>query len=65
MAKAWTSDAYSRVVATGTQAHGGVSIIEDHDMPMYFRRAKAAELALGDGKFHRKNIARSLGFEVK
>ena len=65
MAKAWTSDAYSRVVATGTQAHGGVSIIEDHDMPMYFRRAKAAELAFGDGKFHRKNIARSLGFKAK
>lgn len=65
MAKAWTSDACSRVVATGTQAHGGVSIIEDHDMPMYFKRAKAAELAFGDGKFHRRNIAKALGFEIK
>jgi alkylation response protein AidB-like acyl-CoA dehydrogenase len=65
MAKAWASDAYSRVVATGTQAHGGVSIIEDHDMPLYFRRAKAAELVFGDGKFHRRNIAKALGFEIK
>jgi len=62
--KAWVSDAYQRVVALGTQAHGGVSIIEDHDMPLYFRRAKAAELAFGDARFHRKTVARNLGFKV-
>ncbi len=62
--KAWASDAYQRVVALGTQAHGGVSIIEDHDMPLYFRRAKADELAFGDARFHRKKVARELGFKV-
>jgi alkylation response protein AidB-like acyl-CoA dehydrogenase len=62
--KAWVSDAYQRVVALGTQAHGGVSIIEDHDMPLYFRRAKAAELAFGDARFHRRTVARKLGFKV-
>jgi len=62
--KAWVSDAYQRVVALGTQAHGGVSIIEDHDMPLYFRRAKAAELMFGDARFHRKTVARNLGFKV-
>ncbi len=62
--KAWVSDAYQRVVALGTQAHGGVSIIEDHDMPLYFRRAKAGELAFGDARFHRKTVARELGFKV-
>jgi alkylation response protein AidB-like acyl-CoA dehydrogenase len=62
--KAWTSDAYNRVVALGTQAHGGVSIIEDHDMPLYYRRAKAAEIAFGDARFHRKKVARELGFNV-
>ncbi len=64
IAKAWVSDAYQRVVALGTQAHGGVSIIEDHDMPLYYRRAKAAELAFGDGRFHRRTVARELGFKV-
>ncbi len=64
IAKAWVSDAYQNVVALGTQAHGGVSIIEDHDMPRYFRRAKAAELAFGDARFHRKTVARELGFKV-
>ena len=62
--KAWVSDAYQHVVALGTQAHGGVSIIEDHDMPLYFRRAKAAELAFGDARFHRKTVAKNLGFKV-
>jgi len=64
MAKAWVSDAYQRVVALGTQSHGGVSIIEDHDMPLYFRRAKAAEIAFGDARSHRKTVARNLGFKV-
>ena len=62
--KAWVSEAYQRVVALGTQAHGGVSIMEDHDLPRYFRRAKAAEIMLGDAKFHRKTVARELGFKV-
>jgi alkylation response protein AidB-like acyl-CoA dehydrogenase len=64
MAKAWVSDAYQRVVALGTQAHGGVSIMENHDLPLYFRRAKAGELAFGDARFHRKTVARKMGFKV-
>ncbi len=64
LTKAWTSDAYNRVVALGTQAHGGVSIMKDHDLPLYFRRAKASELLFGDARFHRKTVARELGFKV-
>lgn len=61
MAKAWTSDAYRRVTALGQQIFGGVGFIEDHDMPLYFRRAKAAEVTLGDGNLHRELVARQLG----
>ncbi len=61
MAKAWTSDAYQRVTALGQQIFGGVGFIEDHDMPLYFKRAKAAEVTLGDGNFHREMVARQLG----
>lgn len=61
MAKAWTSDAYRRVTALGEQIFGAVAFIEDHDMPLYFRRAKAAEVTLGDGRFHREMVARQLG----
>jgi alkylation response protein AidB-like acyl-CoA dehydrogenase len=62
--KAWVSDAYQQVVALGTQSHGGVSIMEDHDLPLYFRRAKAADLMFGDARFHRKTVARELGFKT-
>ncbi len=61
MAKAWASDAYRRVAASGQQIFGGVGFIEDHDMPLYFRRAKAAESTLGDANFHRELVARQLG----
>jgi alkylation response protein AidB-like acyl-CoA dehydrogenase len=61
MAKAWTSDAYRQVAATGQQIFGGVSFTVDHDMPLYFKRAKAAEVTLGDGNFHREVLARELG----
>jgi len=61
MAKAWMSDAYRRVTALGQQVFGGVGFIEDHDMPLYFRQAKAAEVTLGDGNFHRELVARQLG----
>jgi len=61
MAKAWVSDAYKRVAKLGHQSMGGVSVIEDHDMPLYSKRAKAAELTLGDADFHREAVAGELG----
>ena len=65
MAKAWASDAYRRVTAVGQQVFGGVGFIEDHDMPLYFRRAKAAETALGDANFHRERVARQLALATR
>jgi len=61
MAKAWVSDAYKRVTALGHQCCGGVAYIEDHDMPLYTKRAKAAELAFGDADFNRELVAQEIG----
>jgi alkylation response protein AidB-like acyl-CoA dehydrogenase len=61
MAKAWVSDAYKRVTKLGHQTMGGVSLMEDHDMPLYSRRAKAAEFVFGDGDFNREVVAQELG----
>jgi alkylation response protein AidB-like acyl-CoA dehydrogenase len=60
MAKAWVSDAYKRVTKLGHQCIGGVSLIEDHDMPLFSKRAKAAELTLGDADYHRELVAQEL-----
>jgi alkylation response protein AidB-like acyl-CoA dehydrogenase len=61
MAKARASDACRRVSLLGTKIHGGIGITTEYDMQLYFRRAKAAEMAFGDGDFHRETVARELG----
>lgn len=61
MAKARASDASRRVSLLGTKIHGGIGIIVDYDMQLFFRRAKGAELAFGDGDFHRELLAKQLG----
>jgi alkylation response protein AidB-like acyl-CoA dehydrogenase len=61
VAKAWVSEAYRRICAEGHQIHGGIGAIKDHDMQVYFRRVKAAELAFGDGDAHREKVAQVIG----
>ncbi len=63
IAKAGVGDAYNRVVALGHQVIGGIGYMEDHDMHLYFNRAKAAELLYGGGDFYREKIALGLGLE--
>lgn len=60
IAKARASDACRRVSLLGVKIHGGLGIIIDQDMQLYFRKAKAAELAFGDADFHREIIAQQL-----
>ena len=61
MAKAKASDASRRVTLLGIKVHGGVGITQEYDLQFYFRRAKAAEMAFGDGDAHREHVAQSLG----
>jgi alkylation response protein AidB-like acyl-CoA dehydrogenase len=61
MAKAWVSEAYRRVTQLGHQIHGGIGFCMDHDMPLYFKRAKAAEPTFGSADWHREIVARELG----
>jgi alkylation response protein AidB-like acyl-CoA dehydrogenase len=60
-AKAWVSEACKRVVILGHQIMGGTGYMEEHDMPLYSRRAKAAEFAYGDANFYRKVVAKEIG----
>ena len=61
MAKAWVSDAIRRVCATGHQSHGAIGFTKEHNMQLYSRRAKAAELAFGDSNHHMEAVAQSIG----
>ena len=59
--KGWISEAYRRVTAQAHQIHGAIGFTKDHDLELYFRRAKAGELFYGDADFHREIVAQQLG----
>ena len=61
MAKAWVSDAYRRVCALGHQSHGAIGFTKEHNMQLFSRRAKAAELAFGDSDYHLEAVAHAIG----
>jgi alkylation response protein AidB-like acyl-CoA dehydrogenase len=60
MAKYWVSESYRRATWLAMQVIGGIAYMEDHDIPLYYRRAKAAEVTLGDADIHREMIAQEL-----
>jgi alkylation response protein AidB-like acyl-CoA dehydrogenase len=60
VAKAWVNQACQRICANAHQVIGGIGVINDHDMQLYSRRAKAAEWFLGDTNFHREIVANFL-----
>ena len=64
MAKAFVSEAYKRVVTLAHQVHGGLGFAKEYDLQLYFRRAKAAELAFGDARFHRQTVVHELGLQA-
>jgi alkylation response protein AidB-like acyl-CoA dehydrogenase len=61
MAKALISEAFKKAATSAHQIHGAIGFTEDHDLPLYFRRAKAWELSLGDAHFHLDRIAAQHG----
>jgi alkylation response protein AidB-like acyl-CoA dehydrogenase len=61
MAKAWVSEAYQRVCLEAHQIHGGIGFTKEHDLQLYFRRAKKSELVFGDANYHRELVAQHLG----
>jgi alkylation response protein AidB-like acyl-CoA dehydrogenase len=57
MAKAYTSDAYRKVAGAGIQLHGGIGFTWEHDLHLYFKRAKSSEFTFGDATYHRERVA--------
>ena len=61
IAKAYTSDAFRFVAGEGIQIHGGMGFTWEEDPHLYLKRAKSAEVALGDATYHRERIATLIG----
>jgi len=57
MAKAYCSDAFRKAAGTGIQLHGGIGFTWEHDLHLYFKRAKSSEFTFGDATYHRERVA--------
>jgi alkylation response protein AidB-like acyl-CoA dehydrogenase len=56
IAKAWCSEALSRVAAETVQLHGGIAITWEHDAQLYFKRAHALSQLFGRPREHRRRL---------
>jgi alkylation response protein AidB-like acyl-CoA dehydrogenase len=61
-AKARCSDTAGLVTREGLQMHGGIGMTDEEEIGLFLKRAKAAELTLGDAGYHRDRFARATGF---
>lgn len=64
-AKAWVSEAYKFVTERAVQIHGAIGMTRDHDVGLYYRRAKAADVAFGDADFQYERMAQQLWPGIK
>ena len=58
VAKMYASDACREVGNRGVQVQGGMGFTWENEAHLFYRRAKASEIAFGDATFHRERIAR-------
>lgn len=61
MAKAYVNEAYKWVTERAVSLHAGIGTSRDHDVGLYYRRAKAADIAFGGTDLHREVVAKELG----
>jgi acyl-CoA dehydrogenase len=57
-AKTRCNDAFHLVANESIQMHGGIGVTDEHDIGFFFKRARVAEVTLGDSTFHRDRYAR-------
>jgi alkylation response protein AidB-like acyl-CoA dehydrogenase len=53
-AKAMASDAYTNAAVECLQIHGGIGFTWDHDLHLWFKRARSSQVFLGDADYHRE-----------
>lgn len=63
MVKAYINEAYKQVTSLGVKLHGGIGTSSDHDVSLYYRRAKAADTVYGSTDYHRELVAQKIGMK--
>jgi alkylation response protein AidB-like acyl-CoA dehydrogenase len=62
IAKARVSDTAQLVSNEAVQMHGGIGVTDEEEIGLFLKRARVAELTLGDGSYHRSRFAKLSGF---
>ncbi len=62
VAKAKCSEAFMLVAHEAIQLHGGIGMTDEHDIGLFAKRARVAEMTFGDAAFHRDRFARIDGY---
>jgi alkylation response protein AidB-like acyl-CoA dehydrogenase len=61
IAKAYVNEAYKQVSQRAVSLHGAIGTTRDHDIGLYVRRAKTADVFFGDSDLQKKVIADKIG----
>lgn len=56
-AKAFCADTYFMCAGNMIQLHGGIGFTWEHDAHLFFKRARSIQTLLGDGQWHREQVA--------
>jgi len=62
LAKAKLSDVAMLVGHEAIQMHGGIGMTDEHDIGLFVKRARVAEITFGDAAHHRDRFARLDGY---
>ena len=57
-AKSFCADTYHMCAGNMIQLHGGIGFTWEHDAHLFFKRARSILSMLGDGQWHREQVAR-------
>ncbi len=61
IAKAWASKAARFVTLKAHQIHGAIAYCDEYDLHLFYRRAKAGEIAFGDCDYNLEKVAQQMG----
>ncbi|MCC6271712.1 MAG: acyl-CoA/acyl-ACP dehydrogenase [Microbacteriaceae bacterium] len=56
-AKSFCADTFFMVAGNMIQLHGGIGFTWEHDAHLFFKRARSIQTMLGNGSFHREQVA--------
>jgi alkylation response protein AidB-like acyl-CoA dehydrogenase len=56
-AKSFAADTFFKCAGDMIQLHGGIGFTWEHDAHLFFKRARSIQTMLGDGNFHREQVA--------